>query len=252
MHVWHDESVHDLAEWIRVSKSTRISLPRPLNNCTTVDLRACASRLELVRVTKLVSTRFGQVQVHELAFFRRSEWLDDSCLKIVMSHLIDQDQDKRGRSRIGGVNPLYARVHDESMKHEVIANSPCQTTNRLVLIPMYLESHWAGVVLDYEKRKAVMFDPMQTMANYKEISKILDKYFGEYTETLDAVQQRAPRQEDINSCGPLTLLFFECAVRGIPVPTVSSEQVEYLRFRFFFLSSKGVFCRNPAVTVNES
>ncbi|KAF4133066.1 hypothetical protein GN958_ATG17822 [Phytophthora infestans] len=182
MLMWYDEypklvAVHDLAEWIRVSKFTRILLPSPLNNCTTVDLKACAARLESISVTKLVSTRFGQVQVHELAFFRRSEWLDDSCFKIVMRHLIDQDQDKSGRSRIGGVNPLYARVHDESMKQQVIANSPCQTTNRLVLIPMYLESHWAGVVLDYEKRKATMFDPAQTMTNYKEISKILDKYF---------------------------------------------------------------------------
>ncbi|KAF4130898.1 hypothetical protein GN958_ATG19903 [Phytophthora infestans] len=181
MLMWHDEypklvAVHDLAEWIRVSKFTRISLPSPLNHCTTVDLKACAARLESISVTKLVSTRSGQVQVHELAFFRRSEWLDDSCFKIVMSHLIDQDQDKSGRSRIGGVNPLYARVHDESMKQQVIANSPCQTINRLVLIPMYLESHWAGVVLDYEKRKATMFDPAQTMTNYKEISKILDKY----------------------------------------------------------------------------
>ncbi|KAF4036388.1 Ulp1 protease family C-terminal catalytic domain [Phytophthora infestans] len=138
------------------------------------------------------------------------------------------------------------------MKQQVIVNSPCQTTNRLVLIPMYLESHWAGVVLDYEKRKATMFDPAQTMTNYKEISKILDKYFGGYTETLDPIHQRAPRQEDINSCGPLTLLFFECAVRGIPAPKVPSEQVEYLRFRFFLLSSKGVFCRNPGVTMNDS
>ncbi|ETP27503.1 hypothetical protein F442_23220 [Phytophthora nicotianae P10297] len=257
MHVWHESypkwvAVNDLAEWIRVSKFTRISLPSPLNNCTTVDLKACAKRLESVSINKLIDTRFGQVQAHEVAFFRRSEWLDDSRFKLVMSHLIDQEQDEKGRSRIGGVNPLFARVHDEAMKHEVIANSPCHTTDRLILIPLYLESHWAGIVLDYENEKALLFNPMQAMTNYKEICKVLDKYFLEYVKNLDPVHQRAPRQEDTNSCGPLTLFFFECAVRGIPVPKVSRKQVEYFRFRYFFLTSKGVFCRNPDAATDDA
>ncbi|KAE9086829.1 hypothetical protein PF006_g25939 [Phytophthora fragariae] len=254
---WNDESpkvmaVNDLAEWIRVSRFTRISLPSPLNNCATVDMQACAKRLENVGLKTSISTRFGPVSVHELAFFRRSEWLDDSCVKLVMNHLIDQDLDEQGLSRIGGVNPLYARVHDEAMKHQVIANSPFQADDRLVLVPVYLEAHWAGVVFDYHHGKAVMFDPMQKLANYKDICKILDKYFGEYVEDLEPIRQRAPCQEDTNSCGPLTLFFFECMVRGIPVPRVSKEQVAYLRFRYLFLTSKGVFCRSPELATTEN
>ncbi|KAE8981685.1 hypothetical protein PR001_g23930, partial [Phytophthora rubi] len=84
---WNDESpkvmaVNDLAEWIRVPRFTRISLPSPLNNCATVDMQACAKRLENVGLKTSISTRFGPVSVHELAFFRRSEWLDDSCVKL--------------------------------------------------------------------------------------------------------------------------------------------------------------------------
>ncbi|KAF4038853.1 Ulp1 protease family C-terminal catalytic domain [Phytophthora infestans] len=188
-------------------------------------------------MNKLIDTRFEQVQAHELAVFRGSDWLDDSCFKLVMSHLINQEQDEKGGSRIGGVNPLFARVHNEAMKHEVIANSPCQTTDRLILIPLYLESHWAGILLDCENGKALLFDPMQAMTNYKEIRNFLDKYFLECVENLD-------RQEDTNSCGPLTLFFFEYAVRGIPAPKMSRKKIEYLRFRYFFLTSQGVFCRS--------
>ncbi|KAG7389480.1 hypothetical protein PHYPSEUDO_010365 [Phytophthora pseudosyringae] len=220
MREWHDASpklvaVNDLAEWIRLSKFNRITLPSPLNNCTTLDMQACAKRLESVNLKISIRTRFGQVCVHDIAFFRRSEWLDDSCLKLGMSYLIEQTQDGQGQSRVGGVNPLDARVHDETMKREMIANSPFQTSDRLVLVPVYLEAHWAGAVLDYKNGNALLFDPMQTMANYKEMCMTLDKYFEEYVGGLEPVHQQAPRQHDTNSCGPLTLLFFECTARGI-------------------------------------
>ncbi|ETK75643.1 hypothetical protein L915_17784 [Phytophthora nicotianae] len=104
--------------------------------------------------------------MHELAYFRRSKWLDDGCLRVVMSHLMDQDLDNNGQSRIGGVNPLYARVHG-SMKKEMITSSSFNTSNRLVLIPIYIDGHWAGAVFDNENSKAIIFEPMQTSKYYK-------------------------------------------------------------------------------------
>ncbi|ETP52545.1 hypothetical protein F442_02461 [Phytophthora nicotianae P10297] len=146
MRDWHDESPKfdvfcDLAAWIRVSRFARITLPSPLNNCVTVDLQACAKRLETVNLKTTMDTRFGQVGIEEMAFFRRLEWLDDSCMKLVMSHLMDQDQDEHKRSCIGAVNPLYARVHDEAMKLQVIASSPLRSSNRMILVPVYLDGH---------------------------------------------------------------------------------------------------------------
>ncbi|KAF4127864.1 hypothetical protein GN958_ATG22920 [Phytophthora infestans] len=146
MRDWHDESpkfdaFSDLAAWIRVSRFARITLPSPLNNCVTVDLQACAKRLETVNLKTIMDTRFGQVGIEEMAFFRQSEWLDDSCMKHVMSHLMDQDQDEQERSCIGGVNPLYARVHDKTMKLQVIASSPLRSSSRMILVPVYLDGH---------------------------------------------------------------------------------------------------------------
>ncbi|OWZ22541.1 LOW QUALITY PROTEIN: hypothetical protein PHMEG_0002732 [Phytophthora megakarya] len=111
MRDWNDEmsalaDVSYLCDSMRVFKFSRIFLPSPLNNWTTVDLEACSKRLETVHLKLKLDTRFGRVAVPEVAFFRRSEWLDDSCMKLVMSHLIDQEQDAQGQSRIGCVNPL--------------------------------------------------------------------------------------------------------------------------------------------------
>ncbi|ETM36524.1 hypothetical protein L914_16811, partial [Phytophthora nicotianae] len=38
---------------------------------------------------------------------------------------------------------------------------------------------------------------------------VVNKYFGEHVSGLEKIRQRAPQQEDMHSCGPLTLLFFE-------------------------------------------
>ncbi|KUF77565.1 ATP-binding Cassette (ABC) Superfamily [Phytophthora nicotianae] len=256
MRDWHDESPKfdafcDLAAWIRVSRFARITLPSPLNNCVTVDLQACAKRLETVNLKTTMDTRFGQVGIEEMAFFRRSEWLDDSCMKLVMSHLMDQDQDENKRSCIGAVNPLYARVHDEAMKLQVIGSSPLRSSNRMILVPVYLDGHWAGVVFDNAKSRAVVFDPMQTNKYYNQACTVIKKYFGNYSSNLKLVRQHAPRQKDTNSCGPLVLLFFECMVRGMAVPNVAREQLAYLRFRYLFLTSKGVFCRSPDTATSE-
>ncbi|ETI44815.1 hypothetical protein AM587_10000066 [Phytophthora nicotianae] len=105
--------------------------------------------METVDIERTIDTKFGAVGVPDLAYFRRSEWLDDSCLKLVLSHLMDQDRDDQGQSRIGGVNPLCATLHDEAMKLQTIETSPFDSSNRLVLIPVFLDGHWAGAVLDY-------------------------------------------------------------------------------------------------------
>ncbi|KAF4135286.1 Ulp1 protease family C-terminal catalytic domain-containing protein [Phytophthora infestans] len=230
MRDWHDESPKfdassDLAAWIRISRFARITLPSPLSNCVTADLQACAKRLETVNLKTIMDTRFGQVGIEEMAFFRRSEWLDDSCMKLVMNHLMDQYQGEQERSRIGGVNPLYARVHDETMKLQVIASSPLRSSNRMIMVPVYLAGHWAGVVFDNDKRRAVVFDPMQTNKYYNQTCTVIEEYFGNYSAKLKIVRQRAPRQEDPNSCGPLVLLIFECMVRGMAVPNVTREQI---------------------------
>ncbi|ETL91340.1 hypothetical protein L917_10104 [Phytophthora nicotianae] len=164
--------------------------------------------METVDIERTIDTKFGAVGVPDLAYFRRSEWLDDSCLKLVLSHLMDQDRDDQGQSRIGGVNPLCATLHDEAMKLQTIETSPFDSINRLVLIPVFLDGHWAGAVLDYKNGKKVIFDPMQTTYYYKIVCIVLDKYFGKFAADLKPIRQRAPRQEDTNSYGPLTLLFF--------------------------------------------
>ncbi|OWZ07623.1 hypothetical protein PHMEG_00019965 [Phytophthora megakarya] len=102
MNDWHDitpkfDAFGDLAAWIRVSGFTRIVLPPPAQQLRHID------------------TRFGQIGIEEMSYFRRFEWLDDSCMKLIISHIMDQDQDGQGRSRIGGFNPLYARVFDKVM-----------------------------------------------------------------------------------------------------------------------------------------
>ncbi|KAF4046483.1 hypothetical protein GN244_ATG00871 [Phytophthora infestans] len=137
MHVWHEiypklVAVSDLAEWIRELKFIRISLPSPHNNCTNVDLKACAKRWKSISFNKLIVARFGQTQAHELLGWKKPQ-----------------------------------------------PSSPTSTPS------------------------------------------------GRY-----------------EYCGPLKLFFFECAVRGIPAPKVSREQVEYLPFRYFFFTRKRVFCRN--------
>lgn len=251
MKQWRDETpkleaISDLACWVRLSKFSRISMPFPLNNCVNVDTKACAKRLEMVDLRDNISTRFGKIPVHEIASFRRTIWLDDSCIMLVMHYLMDQDG-------IGGVNPLYARLTDDDMKRNVIeSTSPFQRGNKIVLVPVYLDSHWSGVVFNFDDSKLIFFDPMQIRSNYEAMEAIVNEYFGEHVSGLEKTRKMSPRQEDTSSCGPLTLLFFESTVLGIPVPNVLLESVGYLRFRFMFLASKGAFCCNADAAAEDS
>ncbi|OWY92815.1 hypothetical protein PHMEG_00038024 [Phytophthora megakarya] len=237
------ESFSDLASWIRLSKFSRLSLTPPLNNCINIDTKACAARLETINLKRTVKTHFGNIAVHEIAAFRRSQWLDDACIMLVLSNLVDRDRVAYPRDGIGAVNPLFMTMADDDVKRDMIeASLPFRKENKVVLIPIHLEAHWAGVVFNYNDNKLVYFDPMQSKANYDLMEAVVNEYFGEQKSGLDSIRQRAPRQQDTTSCGPLTLLFFECMVVGISVPNVQPESIPYLRFRFLYLSCEEIFC----------
>ncbi|ETI36459.1 hypothetical protein L915_17003 [Phytophthora nicotianae] len=68
---------------------------------------------------------------------------------------------------------------------------------------------------------------------------VVNKYFGEHVSGLEKIRQRAPQQEDMHSCGPLTLLFFESqhpsakrfagdhSVSALSIP-ISNQQMRFL------------------------
>ncbi|ETL89864.1 hypothetical protein L917_11278 [Phytophthora nicotianae] len=119
-------------------------------------METCAKRLESVDMRGTIKTRFGNIPAHDTASFRRAVLLDDSCFMLTMDFLMNQNG-------IGGVNPLYSRMVDEDMKRNLIdSTSPCQRGNRIVLLPVYLDKHWGGVVFNFDDNKLVFYDPMQT------------------------------------------------------------------------------------------
>ncbi|OWZ15326.1 hypothetical protein PHMEG_00011054 [Phytophthora megakarya] len=234
------ESFSDLVSWIRLSIFSRLSLSPPLNNCTNVDTKACATRLETINLKRTVKSRFGNIAVHEIAAFRRSQLLDDACIMLVLSNMVDRDRVAYPRVGIGAVNPLFMTMADDEVKRDVIEHSlPFQTENKVVPIPIHLEAHWAGVVFNYNDNKLVYFDPMQSKANYDSMEASTS---AKIKCGFVIIRQRAPRQQDTTSCGPLTLLFFDCMVVGILVSNVQPESIPYLRFRFLYLSCQNIFC----------
>ncbi|KAG6950044.1 hypothetical protein JG688_00014357 [Phytophthora aleatoria] len=57
---------------------------------------------------------------------------------------------------IGGVNPLYARMADDSIKRSVIESTlPFEKGNKFVLVPMNFEAHWSGVVFNFMDKMLV-------------------------------------------------------------------------------------------------
>ncbi|KAF1785839.1 hypothetical protein GQ600_4154 [Phytophthora cactorum] len=232
------EAVSDLASWTRVSSFPSV-IAGPFNNCVNVNTKACASHIETVNLKATVSTRFDNAPVHEVASFRRSVCLDDACFMRVMSYLMDKSYESLKQRGIDVVNPLYARMADDSIKRSVI-----ESTSPFESEAMCFEAHWSGVVF---KTMLAFFDPMQSKATTKLCQRVRWRACVRTRES----RQRAPRQEDTNSYGPLTLLFFECMARGLPVPTVLLESILYLRFLYMFLASKGGFCRNTDVDTGK-
>ncbi|KAG2780111.1 hypothetical protein PC116_g5614 [Phytophthora cactorum] len=100
---------------------------------------------------------------------------------------------------------------DDSTKRSVIESTlPFEKGNKFVLVPVNFEAHWPGVVYNFMDKMLVFFDPMQSKANYRNVERMVNEYFGEHVSRLEKTRQLAPRQEDTNSCGQLILLFFEC------------------------------------------
>ncbi|OWZ21108.1 Cysteine protease [Phytophthora megakarya] len=112
---------------------------------------------------------------------------------------------------IDGVNPLFARMADNDIKRDLLeSTSPFRRGNKIILVPIDLDSHWGCADFDFEIMKLVLFNPVQTRAHYATMDKVINEFFREHVSGLDRIQQRATRQEGTNSCGPLTLLCFQC------------------------------------------
>ncbi|KAF1783108.1 hypothetical protein GQ600_21348 [Phytophthora cactorum] len=154
-----------------------------------------------------------------MASFRRSVWLDDACFMLVMSYLMDKSDESLKQRGIGGVNPLYVRIADDSIKRSVIESTlPFEKGNKFVLN------------CGEDRQRVLRRACVKTRENSPACS-------------------TTRRHEQL---WPTYFAIFRVFGLSLPVPTVSLESILYLRFRYMFLASKGGFCRNTDVDTGKA
>ncbi|KAF4140006.1 hypothetical protein GN958_ATG10756 [Phytophthora infestans] len=78
---------------------------------------------------------------------------------------------------------------------------------------------------------------MQKEDQYVECENIVKDLFSDTTEAMISRREHRMKQKDITNCGPLVLLFFECAVRNLTLPTTLPKNLlRYIRLRFLMKS----------------
>ncbi|OWZ02660.1 Cysteine protease [Phytophthora megakarya] len=84
-----------------------------------------------------------------------------------------------------------------------------------------------------------MFDPMQKNENYEDMEAKIVELLPTKARQLSFKRVVSPKQEDISNCGLYCLVFFECHVRGIPMPKMTTTTLGYLRFRYLYKACLG-------------
>ncbi|OWZ17092.1 hypothetical protein PHMEG_0009011 [Phytophthora megakarya] len=111
-------------------------------NCIKAGMNAYAKPLQIVNVKISVSTRFGRISIYEVAPFRLSVWLDDTCFMIAIKYMIYPEVSEITDRGIGVVNPLFELMAYEDIKRELIeSTSSFRRGKKFVLVPIYLDSH---------------------------------------------------------------------------------------------------------------
>ncbi|KAF1793905.1 hypothetical protein GQ600_16750 [Phytophthora cactorum] len=77
-----------------------------------------------------------------------------------------------------------------------------------------------------------LFDPQQK-ETVQECERLVNKIFPVTVRGIEWKREGSLKQRDGDSCGPLVLLFFECAVRDIVLPkSPSNALLRYFRLSF--------------------
>ncbi|KAF1772749.1 hypothetical protein GQ600_19841 [Phytophthora cactorum] len=118
-----------------------------------------ADRLERWKLDEEIPTQFDSVESYRLATFRRSEWLGDHSLKLIMDFTADTCRIQNNhRVCVGAVNPLFAQVADLSLRDQILSGTrPFDEGNQIVLLQVFKAAHWCGVVFDFRVWKVTMY-----------------------------------------------------------------------------------------------
>ncbi|KAE9136491.1 hypothetical protein PF007_g2168 [Phytophthora fragariae] len=146
----------------------------------------------------------------ELQWFRRNEWFQDPTFKIVLGYLKELGFHVL-KLEVGIVNPMHSHISDVEPRRELIS------------------SNWAIRI----------FDPMQSKNNYLALEKQVNEVVPTIARKFTMKRVTSPYQEDMNNCGLYCAIFFECQVRGVPMPDLRRTVLGYLRFRYLFKACAG-------------
>ncbi|EEY62342.1 cysteine protease family C48, putative [Phytophthora infestans T30-4] len=211
----------------------RITIPDELSDAVATEPKERENAIKQLMLRGGRVTSFGSVPYRALLTFCGSSWLDDNCMGhgIALLHCEHPD--------VGVVNPLFLRFQlREQQLTTVKAGNPFAKTNKIVLIPLHIDNnHWCGAVIDFrrETRIITLFDPLQaSKSKYCDICEAqLKSIFGEICTLLTIKRETRSRQPDGSSCGVAVLMFFECFLRGIPLPAKPTlPLIRFLRLRY--------------------
>ncbi|POM61347.1 Cysteine protease family C48 [Phytophthora palmivora] len=220
-------------DWVQNTNIKRIGIPMELQDGVSdipADREAMIKRIPLRRSR---STPFGGLPYRELLSFCENKWVNDGA----MSHGITLLQ--REHDGVGIVNPLFHRLSDRAARVTAVSvGNPFQEGHHLILVPLHLEdSHWCGAVIDLrsDSRGITIFDPLQAKKDkyYAACKTTLKDLYGELYEILHVKLETKCRQPDASSCGVAVLMFFECILRGVALPTTPSQSfMRFMRMRY--------------------
>ncbi|ETP21930.1 hypothetical protein F441_04661 [Phytophthora nicotianae CJ01A1] len=216
--------VEDTVVWAVNTSNKRLSLPDELLDGVSDDIGMREQKIKTLLLRGGPRTPFGTLSSLSLLTLRGNKWQDDACMAQGLVLL------QKENTKVGIIDPIFHRFRDREDKLRVIrSGTPFDSANELVLMGLHVDNnHWCGIVFDFrpETRSVTVFDPLQaTNTNYYGMcDDLLKDLFGELRANMRLKKKTKPRQPDGANCGVMVLLFFECYIRGISMPTSQAPQ----------------------------
>ncbi|KAG1709717.1 hypothetical protein DVH05_020371 [Phytophthora capsici] len=238
MNRWHTSmqymsETEEATNWAVNTSIKRLTIPEKLLDGVSSDPEERERAIKRLPLRGGRSTAFGCVPYCSLLSFRGTNWMDDSC----MGHGIALLQ--REHHNVGIVNPIFTRfeLREEQLK-AIKAGNPFLQTNKIVLIPLHVaNSHCCGAIFDFrnESRGITVFDPLQDRKSkyYDECEETIKTLFKDLCTILPIKREKRSKQPDMSSCGVAVLMFFECFLSEVELPSKPSPAcLRFLRLRY--------------------
>ncbi|RLN90505.1 hypothetical protein BBJ28_00014636 [Nothophytophthora sp. Chile5] len=238
MRAWHEamevlQQLSDTLLWIEVSNFSRLVLPVTWEGMQSLPkdpktLRV-VKKLDLAGHLQLPFRPAGVDATTELLLFRRSEWLNDTCILAAL-HTLNADI-----QRAGIMEPaIFSHGTRDEQRVIIEERNIMNCMSKVVIAVVNVGNcHWCVIYMNFNTGFATAFDPQQEERHYEVLQEIYrDVLMPIHGQDLVLGRLSTIRQQDVSSCGLYVLVVCEALVRDVDFPPLTPAFIQYYRYRY--------------------